>query len=132
MKSIDTNLDPHKQLVPVQIKAECGHTTFQKDYLKAFGEVSLIKLNIHNGKIKYCHKCLSKMSIQCACCGKTIFVEDFVSLHMIKQKSKTPENAVLYSQYPKVVISCADCATNDDDIKGIWTAPGTVQRIPFS
>ena len=114
------------------IKADCGHKTKIKDWVFAFNEGVITELPVEKGRTAYCHKCLEKMAIRCAWCGKTIFIGDAVTLYLQQEDSQTPDYAVFYSQDPSRLVGCLrwECASSGADRSGFWMPPGKVERVP--
>ncbi|MFZ2072640.1 MAG: hypothetical protein WAV10_03100 [Minisyncoccia bacterium] len=113
--------------------AKCGHETKEIDIVSAFGEKTETKVPIKNGEIEYCHKCLDKMAIRCAWCGRPIFVGDPITLYSPTDKNfKIPEYAVVYNKDPLQLVGCPrmDCAESGCDYAGRWVPPSTVYRHP--
>ncbi len=82
-----------------KIVAGCGHKTLKKDKVTAFGESCETTIPISNGNTAYCHRCLEKMAIRCAWCGKAIFIGDPVTLYSPKDEDlKMPDYAVLHNE----------------------------------
>jgi len=116
-----------------KILANCGHKTFEKATITAFGSSCKTKIPIINNKTDYCHRCLEKMAIRCAWCGKTIFIGDPITLYSLKDKSyKMPGYAVFYDKEYNSYIGCLrwDCAQTGADRAGFWYPPGRVIRVP--
>jgi hypothetical protein len=55
-------------------QARCGHQTKQRGTIRAFGESFRTTLDLDRGIIAYCHRCISRMAIKCACCQRPIFL----------------------------------------------------------
>lgn len=84
-----------------KVVAGCGHETFKKDKIAAFGESVEIKIPIIDGKTNYCHRCLEKMSIKCAWCGGVIFISSPITLYISQKKDfKVPKYAIIYDEDP--------------------------------
>ena len=116
-----------------KIVAGCGHETFKKDKVTAFGVGCVTEIPIIDGKTDYCHRCLEKMAIRCAWCGKVIFVGDPVTLYSPRDKDrKMPEYAVLHNKEHNSYVGCLrwDCAETGADRAGFWYPPGKVYRVP--
>lgn len=111
--------------------ANCGHNSLIEDNVSAFGETTKTKVPLIDGKIEYCHQCLSKMAIQCAWCGKPIFIGDPITLYTPSEEFEIPKHAVVYSEEPLQLVGCrrSDCADTGADYCGVWYPPGKVQRI---
>lgn len=116
-----------------QLMAKCGHRTRLKDKVSAFGEYALSTLSINkDGSMDYCHKCIEKMAIQCAWCGKSIFIGDAVTLYSPNKKYEVPEHTIVYSQDPLRLVGCmrGNCADTGADQSGFWIPPGEVKKVP--
>lgn len=116
-----------------KIIANCGHETKEKDAVTAFGESTITKIPIKDGKTEYCHRCLEKMAIKCAWCGGVIFIGAPITLYSpAKEDFKIPEHAVVYSKDPLKLVGCLrwKCADSGVDRVGFWLPPGTVMRVP--
>jgi len=115
-----------------KIKADCGHMTWRKAKVHAFGTSCATELPIEAGHTPYCHACIEKMAIRCAWCGKPIFIGDPVTLYTpAKPDFKIPEHAVRYSADPIRLVGCLrmDCAESGADRTGFWMPPGKVMRV---
>lgn len=119
---------------PKKIIAQCGHQTKLEDKVSAFGEttITIIKPD-EDGKVEYCHRCLEKMAIQCAWCGKAIFIGDPVTLYTpVNKDFAISPHAVIFSKDPLQLVGCLrwDCAESGVDRAGFWLPPGQVYRVP--
>lgn len=118
--------------------AKCGHRTKLRDKVTAFGETVITKIKPKNGKIKYCHKCLEKMAIQCAWCALPIFIGDPITLYSPKDlcHDKVPDYAVIFDEKLLQLVGCSrsNCASTGADYAGFWVpgenGKGKVDRIP--
>lgn len=115
--------------------AKCGHTTKLKDKLHAFDESCTCEiLQKDKNSVEYCHRCLEKMTIVCAWCGKPIFIGDPITLYSPdkKEEFKLKEHAVVYNEEKMQVVGCLrwNCADTGGDRAGFWMPPGIVQRVP--
>ena len=113
-----------------RIVADCGHETFLKDRVEAFGESVITELPIKNGTTPYCHRCLEKMAIRCAWCGRAIFIGDPITLYSPRDKDqKMPDYAISYKDR---FVGCLrwNCAETGADRAGFWYPPGRVVRVP--
>ncbi len=115
-----------------KILADCGHKTLVKDWVTAFGEAVITRLPIKNGGTSYCHKCIEKMAIRCAWCGKAIFIGDAVTLYTPNRDFQIPDYAVFFSREPIRLVGCLrwECASSGADRSGFWMPPGAVERMP--
>ena len=120
-----------------KLVAKCGHNTRIKDKVSAFGDYVLTELPVNDdGSVDYCHKCIEKMAIQCAWCGKPIFIGARITLYSPTAKYQVPEYAVTYNHDPSfrlVLVGCVRSTCTDFgsfDASGVWAPPGEVQRIP--
>ena len=132
-----------KRVLGIKVTAKCGHKTRLKDTVSAFGEKIKTQIKPKKGcGIDYCHKCLEKMAIQCAWCGKPIFIGDPVTLYSPKDsdKSKIPSYATLFNvfNYESLqLVGCgrSTCADTGADYAGIWipgeNGIGKVYRRPI-
>lgn len=110
--------------------AACGHEARMKDRISAFGESCESKILIVDGKIEYCHRCLEKMAIKCAWCGKVIFVGMPITLYCAKEDFILPESAVWFNEELRQPIGCGQCAElGPADWMGYWVPPGRVYRV---
>lgn len=112
--------------------ADCGHKTKLHDRVTAFGESTLTRLSIKDGKIDYCHQCIEKMAIQCAWCGHTIFIGDPITLYSPRDEDfEVPEHAIFYQEDSLQLVGCLrwNCADSGADRMGFWLPPGIVQRV---
>ncbi len=112
------------------IMADCGHLTAVVDIVEAFGERVETRLPLKKGKTPYCHRCLEKMVIRCAWCGKAIFIGDPITLYTPIEDFKIPDYAVIYNKDPLQLVGCLrwDCAEGVDRA-GFWYPPGKVFRV---
>ncbi len=115
----------------VYILAKCGHETKIIDTVRAFGEKTKTEVLLVKGETEYCHKCLEKMAIRCAWCGRAIFIGDFITLYSSDGTYKLPADAVVYDKKQQLV-GCqrTTCADSGADYGGKWMPPGIVQRRP--
>lgn len=113
--------------------AKCGHESKKCDKVEAFGEHTYTTVPLIDNEIEYCHKCLSKMAIQCARCSKPIFIGDPITLCSPSNASfEVPEHAVVYKKDPLTLVGCGrtTCADTGADYCGRWIPPGEVKRSP--
>ena len=112
----------------------CGHHTKIKGSVTAFGETVQGRLSVIQGKTPYCHTCLGKMSIQCAWCGKPIFIGHRVTLYLKQLGVRMPDHAVPYQHEESGQLSYVGCMRCADlgfaDAHGAWVPSGRVERIP--
>jgi hypothetical protein len=115
-----------------KIVANCGHKTKKKDRVRAHNGSTITTLPIKNKKTPYCHRCIEKMAIRCAWCGKVIFIGDPVTLYTKIDGCQIPKHAVFYKQNPIQLVGCLrwGCAETGADRAGFWMPPGKVCRIP--
>lgn len=116
-----------------KIQAGCGHETKEKDRVTAFGEGCETQVPVIDGKTDYCHRCLERMAIKCAWCGKAIFIGDPITLYTpIDKDFKAPEYAVVHCNNPLQLVGCLrwNCAQTGADRAGFWYPPGKVMRVP--
>jgi len=116
-----------------KIIADCGHETKRKDRISSFGESAVMQLLIKKGKTPYCHRCIEKMSIRCAWCGRVIFISEPITLYIPLAKGfKIREYAVVYNKEPLQLVGCLrqGCAEMFADRSGFWLSPGKVKRVP--
>ncbi len=107
---------------------ECGHFTKCYGWIEAFGEKIPI---IQKREPDYCFKCLSKMTIRCAWCGKPIFICNPVTLYTPPKGFQIPQYAVVYNDNPVQLVGCLRVICNGlgADRMGFWVPPGKVQRV---
>ena len=120
------------EVVEKKVVAKCGHETKLKDEVVAFGETTITMIKSHeDGTVDYCHKCLEKMAIQCAWCGKPIFIGDLITLYSPAGKFEVPNYAVKYNENPLQFVGCprSNCADTGADYFGRWLPPGKVSRF---
>jgi hypothetical protein len=111
--------------------ADCGHKCKEIDYVSAYGGTTQTKISIVKGKTEYCHKCLEKMTIRCAWCGRPIFIGDQITLYSTNSNDfKAHEDSVIYDKKNLSYVGCPrrDCAETGADYCGIWIPPGKVYR----
>ena len=110
--------------------ADCGYLTAVIDTVKAFGEKIETKLPVNKGRAPYCHRCLEKMAIRCAWCGRAIFIGELITLHTPAKDFKIPYYAVVYSKKPLQLVGCLrrSCSCGGDR-SGFWYLPGKVLRV---
>ena len=101
---------------------KCHHLTKRTGMITAFGETIESK---KEGEIEYCWDCLSKMSIQCAWCGKPIHIGNPITLYSPKDSFVVPAYSVVYSKEPLQLVGCLrwKCARTGADLAGYWV-PG--------
>ncbi len=113
---------------------KCGHKTKIKDSVTAFGQTTVTQVPVSkDGTTPYCHKCLEKMAIRCAWCGKPIFIGDPITLYSPMDKDrKMPDYAVVHNKEHNSYVGCFrwDCAQTGADRAGLWYPPGKVHRVP--
>ena len=115
-----------------RIMADCGHKTWLKARVRAYGESCKTRLPFEtNNHTPYCHACIEKMAIRCAWCGKPIFIGDPVTLYSPNKGFEIPEYAVRYSEDPLRLVGCLrwDCADSGIDRSGFWIPPGEVMWV---
>ena len=126
-----------KRILNIKVTASaCGHQTKIKDQITAFGETRGYILLLENGQAEYCHDCLRKMAIQCARCGKPIFIGDPITLYTtrgweLKPPIFTiPSWAKVYSHEPLRLVGCLrfECESFGNR-NGFWEVPGQVRRV---
>ncbi len=110
-----------------KVVAKCGHKTYLKDIIIFSGKPKIIKINDKN--IPYCHKCLEKMTIQCAWCGNPIFIGNRVTIHSPKETFIVPSYAVKHTTHPTGLIGCTrmSCCDMLGEMIGLWMPPGKVE-----
>jgi len=112
----------------------CGHKTKLMEEVDIFGEknrVTLVPLK-KKGKLEYCIKCLSEMTIRCAWCGKPIIIGDPITLYAPEKKDfQIPNGVVVYKKNPLQLVGCLrrECSEGGIDRAGFWVAPGVVYRV---
>jgi len=117
-----------------KIVAGCGHETLKKDKVTAFGESCEIEIKFVNGQTDYCHRCLEKMAIRCAWCGKVIFIGHPITLYFHRDKDREmPDYAVLHNKKYNSYVGCLrrNCAESIIDRAGFWYPPGKVLYYPI-
>ena len=116
-----------------RVQAKCGHSTKRTDQVSAFGQTATTTITPKPGEAPdYCHRCLEKMAICCAWCGKVIFVADPITLYTPRYNSYQPkEHYVKYRDNPLQYVGCLrmNCAQTGSDRAGFWMSPGQVLRI---
>ncbi len=112
--------------------AACGHLTKIKDKIVVFGEEVILSLRFRHGKIEYCHRCIEKMTIRCAWCGRVIIIGDPITLYSPGKNFIPPKYAVKYSNHPPRYVGCMrlNCASTGMDRAGFWSPPGKVCLTP--
>ncbi len=108
---------------------KCGHITKRKGLIydghkKICWEIPLID----NGNPNYCLDCVGNMSILCAWCNQPITVDSLVTLYDYNKDFIIPDHAV---RYDTALVGCIrqNCAHKKEDARGVWIAPGKVQKI---
>ncbi len=102
--------------------ALCGHTTFKKGLVQAFGETSVCTMPFNaQGAFDWCLECIGKMIIQCAWCAKPIFIGDPVTLYTPAATKIMPPHAQLFED-GKSYVGCGrtTCADTGADYSGTW------------
>lgn len=127
-----------------------GKRTKRRGVIDAFGEKSHIIMPLNaQGTVDWTLDEIAAMTIQCAWCGRPIFISDPITLYspvdpdspihpLIPKPQKpfeVPSYAVIYQQNPLQLIGCPrwDCAETSGDFSGQWvpdpkTRKGTVMR----
>jgi len=118
---------------PLQKKAiaKCGHFTKRKDKIFAFDEECEIEI-LGKDQPEFCHRCLEKMTIRCAWCGKPIFIGDIITLYSPSKKNKQmPEYALVHDVKTNSFVGCGrtSCADSGCDYCGYWGTKGVI-RFP--
>lgn len=128
MKSIFNHLWPFRS-----IKADCGHRARKIGRISAFGETIKTTIRPKDGKIAYCHECLTDMAIRCAWCRKPIFIGDAITLYspVNEDELKIDDSFVVYIKDPLQLVGCLrpNCAETGGDRAGFWVPPGEVHRV---
>lgn len=103
---------------------KCGHRTKLIGEMSAFGVKESGELVARNGTVPWCWECLSQMAIQCAWCGKPIFVARPVTLYSPIKSFEIPTYAVVHSKEPLKLIGCGrmSCTSVGDFGQGFWEA----------
>lgn len=107
-----------------RIAIACGHSTSRYGTIAAFNDQAIIQLPTNKvGVPLYCAACVTKMSCQCAACGRSIFVADPVRI-FVSCGGDTYQHAEVFSQHPQRMVGCmrGDCAPLEGHHSGIWTA----------
>lgn len=125
-------------LSPLRYKAaKCGHRTKRSGLVSAFGRTITTKMpKNHDGSVDYCLGCISKMAIQCAWCGGSIFIGDPITLYIPSGDFQVPEHAVIYNKESLQLVGClsGNCADTGADRAGFWLPgeddKGCVHRVP--
>lgn len=107
----------------------CKHRTKIKGVITAFGENSTLTMP---NPPEYCLRCIEKMSIRCAWCGKSITIGDGITLYSPKLGCEIPAHAVKFSDDPQCLVGCLrwNCCISGADINGSWVPPGKVEYSP--
>lgn len=127
-----------RELSPLPyVATKCGHRTEQEGRVLAFEHSTITKMQENeSGSVDYCLDCIGKMAIQCAWCGKPIFIGDPITLYTPRRDSKTPEHAMIYNKEPLQLVGClrGNCAESGADRAGFWLPnendKGHVDRVP--
>lgn len=101
----------------------CGHKTKQKGEVSAYGSTTDTVMPLNDGTVDYCLECIAGMAIQCAWCGRTIFIGDPVTLFTPKDPEfVAPEHAVVFKEQPLQLIGClrSSCCDTVADRAGVW------------
>lgn len=116
-----------------RIQAKCSHSTKRIDRVSAFGQTTRTTIIPKKGEAPdFCHRCLEKMAICCAWCGKVIFIADPVTLYTPRDKSYQPkEHFKKYKDNPLQYVGCLkmNCAQTGADRAGFWMPPGQVLLV---
>lgn len=115
----------------------CGHKTFVKGSVTAFGQTTRTVMPLKDGRPEYCLDCITDMAVQCAWCTLPIFIGDAVTLYSPREiEYEVPSFAVVYSEVPPRLVGCLrwDCAQTGADRAGVWLpnsiGKGHVKRMP--
>lgn len=112
--------------------AKCGHQTTLRGVLKRGREKREITIfprksafifpheegSGSSEEIDYCLKCLEKMAIGCACCGKAIFPGDPISLFR-------PKGAKIW----RIIRRNCGVKKSSEIIPAVWLEPGKVHEL---
>lgn len=122
------------------IASKCGHKTARIGWLQSRGiyKDHILPIN-EEGSVDYCHRCLSKMSISCGCCGDPILIGDPITTFLIEgevwEVPHKDATIFLTDPYP-LLIGCysPQCiAMMEVFFTGYWTAgeegQGVIQKI---
>jgi hypothetical protein len=124
-------------LKPRHTASKCDHKTKRKGKVEAFDSHTITSMPLNqSGSVDWCLKCLGKMAVRCAWCGKPIFIGDPITLYTPRGDFKVPEYAVAYKQDPLQLVGCLrwECADTRADRAGFWLpgndGRGQVERVP--
>ncbi len=114
----------------------CEHPATQYATISAFGDVAITRLpTAEDGIPIYCGDCITKMSCQCARCGRSIFVGDPVCIFS-SVGGDIYAAAEIFSTHPKRYVGCMrpDCAPLKGSRSGVWSIgtdgqQGRVSRV---
>lgn len=72
------------------------------------------------------------MTIQCAWCGKPIYIDDPVTLYRQPTSYSVPAHAVRYQDDLNHLVGCLrlECCISYAGRQGFWRVPGIVDRVP--
>ena len=90
---------------------KCGHRTKLTGLVSAFNETVQIKIGNDGCLVKYCLDCIGEMTIQCALCGRPLFIGHPITIYTI------------YNDEPLYFVGCIDldCAVAGvADRVGFW------------
>jgi hypothetical protein len=116
--------------------AQCGHKTRLSRRLSAFGGTRRWTWRPdEHGHIPYCHDCLKKMTVPCACCMGPIFPGDPIRFAVFWNKAEQgPAGVVTIKHKPLTQMACLVCADTIAEFNGNWMPPEGVQvkTSPFA
>lgn len=131
--------DLFKKMFNMEVPAGCGHKTRPQGEVEVFGVKELLVLNVKDGKVECCHKCMAKMAQRCYWCDGVIWVGSNATLITTEHGGKL----LICDRLPCVLRSnrenehklycvkrhsCEECI-GGLDMYGRWVAPG--EFVPF-
>jgi hypothetical protein len=109
------------------VASVCEHETKVKGLITTpFGAVTVYRMP---PQPDYCLRCLGQMSVQCACCGKPVWIGDKVTLYQPDRASKLPKYVYRLHKDSNYFVACtrSECAKTRKSVSGRWLPPGEVK-----
>ncbi len=115
-----------------RFQARCGHRTYRRDRIQAYGYSTIVTLRTEHETTPYCHRCLEAMTALCPICHSSIFIGEPVRIVVpLREDFEVQEGMRTFDidQNHIKMVACLRCADTIALISGIWVPPGVVQLI---
>lgn len=116
------------------VAGTCRHKTALVGEVRVGTSGKIIDLSkeFADGKVEFCHHCLTNMSPPCAHCGEPIFPFEKVTLYSIPEErlSRLHKGVAIYRTAPQIVaVGChrKGCVEEPSDLVARWYPPGAIQ-----